>query len=180
MSSARIGFPSAAADPSAWQGLKGPFFSGKKWVRKLLWLSCPWQLCYCWMPFLWVAVANQAALPEPQHSRRNDSGAEQEQERWHFWYWARRGSAGGQALLTLLTCSLVLPSKPWTLQWEEELVLVSAQPRCRAAVLVLCWVVLGSAWVRASLLSGIVWSVEGKSLCFSQSSLSGPVLQRQS
>lgn len=30
--------------------LKEAFFSPKKWVQKF-WLSCPWQLCHCWMPF---------------------------------------------------------------------------------------------------------------------------------
>lgn len=86
--------------------LKEAFFSPKKWVQKFR-LSCPWQLCHCWMPFfyrqllliglLWLSVS---ALS------KNDTVTGQEQEGNYFWCWARWGSTGDRtcSLLTCLWC----------------------------------------------------------------------------
>lgn len=63
---------------------------------------------------------------------KNDTGPDQEQERWYFWCWARWGSAGDRTCSLLLTCSLVLPSKLWNLHSGKKFVRVSIHTRCRA------------------------------------------------
>lgn len=134
------------------------------------------------MPFLQAAVANQAALPKPQRSRRNHSGAEQEQE-VTFLVLGQVGQCRGQALLTLLTCSLVLLPNHELFSvrrsscWSVSTLAAGLRAAAQAVVLVLRWVALGSAWVRALPLSGIV--VCGREIfVLCQSPSSGPILQR--
>lgn len=63
---------------------------------------------------------------------KNDTGPDQEQERWYFWYWARWGSTGDRTCSLLFTCSLVLPSKLWNLQSGKKFVCVGIDTLCRA------------------------------------------------